>query len=171
MFSLLLLPTPPQGDDSSGWISMKSGSLSSVALRNDGNAFSLARRHAKAESGRKLRHMRESSNELLSISSIQPNSVVVRESQQIVAQFTLLLQVYRSPVPRDGNHKKLKAGGENNIIRDYFPFKCWLFTARQKQQGFFPNCPWIIDFLLLLSFCCFVAGSCSGEHRIITERL
>lgn len=159
---------------------MKLGSLSSVALRNDGNAFSLARRHAKAESGRKSQHMRASPPSKAPMNfclfcSIQPNSVVVREPQQIVAQITLLLHVYRSPVPRDGNHKKLKAGGENNIIRDYFPFKCWLFTARQKQQGFFPNCPWIIDFLLLLLFCCFVAGSCLYmDHvpvRIIPERL
>lgn len=49
----------------------------------------------------------------------------------------------------DGNHKKLIARRENNIMRDYFHSSAGFSPFTQKQQRDFLNCPWIIDFSAL----------------------
>jgi hypothetical protein len=83
--------------------------------------------------------------------------------------------VYQSDCIKGRSHKKLKAGGENNIIRDYFHSSAGFSPRTQKQQErrreWERDCPWIIDF----SACAFLSSwfpfrlcrrfvdPCSGE--------
>lgn len=148
-FSFLTLPilkaAPHRAHltESSGWKLVENFSrLSSVALESSEN-----RSQRSAESGRTSRRTRFDKAFRAFIYFLLSNPVQLSNVCR-----TATFRVHRRP-SADENHKKLKAWGENNIIRDYFHSSAGFFTAPQKPTKERTDCPWIIDFFAFPAPC------------------
>lgn len=134
---------------------------------NNKNAFAPTRRHmgARDEVAENCRHMRcdekgRSFQSFYLFCSMKSSSVAISVSSGVVAlpHRHDLSSIVRLTL-RDENHKKLKAGGENNIIRDYFHSSDGfsLFSKSNKKRlsldyRFFRSPAWACFCVPLLSF-------------------